>query len=78
MVIFKGKEKTYRSLVISCFVLVLLALIEFTLKEKKVHFRVEKIPSFYSILGFICAYIIILITNLAKKAGLKQKEDYYD
>lgn len=48
------------------------------LTKKYVHFSVEKIPSFYTILGFLFAYLIIFITYLAKKIGLNKKEDYYD
>lgn len=78
MVIFKGKEKTYRVLIFSGFVLIILVIFEFSIEKREVHFFVEYIPSFYSFLGFFSAYIIIFITYLAKKVGLKQKEDYYD
>lgn len=41
-------------------------------------FYVERIPAFYAVSGLISALLIIAISNLLKKFGLKKKENYYD
>lgn len=77
MLIFNNKEKVYRVLIFSIIFLIILSVIELFI-EKKVHFAIERIPMFYGIFGFLCAFLIIVITLLAKKIGLTKKEDYYD
>lgn len=76
--IFKGKEKIYRIFLLSVFLIIVLSIIEMLIRYKEVHFFVEKIPSFYGFLGFFSAIVIILITSIMKRLGLKKNENYYD
>ncbi|MCX7771067.1 MAG: hypothetical protein N2202_08320 [Proteobacteria bacterium] len=42
------------------------------------YFYIERLIGFYAILGIASSFIIIVLTNLLKKIGLKKKENYYD
>ena len=74
---FLDKAENIRKLWIalygSCGLLLLVGLF----LPKKAHFGFDGFPGFYSLLGFICCALLIL---LSKVAGffLKVPEDYYD
>lgn len=42
------------------------------------HFEIEKIPAFYSILGFVACIFIVVFSKTLGKIWLEKKEDYYE
>ncbi len=70
-------KKRLRIGLIAVFLLIVTVIID-VLTNKKVHSNLEEIPAFYAFFGFISAFLIILVTYLMKKAGLKKEESYYD
>jgi len=76
MFLDKSKKKLRIGLIV-IFLLIVTVIID-VLTNKKVHSNLEKIPAFYAFFGFISAFLIILVTYLMKKTGLKKEESYYD
>ncbi len=74
----RDKKIRQKTIILTVFFTVFLALFELIMKGKKVHFAVEKIPAFYAALGFLASFLIILVGLIMKKIGLKRDEDYYD
>lgn len=67
----------FKVLIIGLLVLVLIVILGIFLVHHY-HFYLENIPGFYAFFGILASIIIISITNLLKKIGLKKKENYYD
>lgn len=71
------EKKLYKILTLSILVIFLLTIAGYLL-IKHYHLYIEKFPAFYAFFGLISTFLIIAISNILKKAGLKKKKDYYD
>jgi len=47
-------------------------------KEEHAHTRVEHLPGFWSVFGFIACTLIIFLSKWFGHAGIMKREDYYD
>ena len=63
-----------------CFgVLALLILLDAVLVDKEhAHTRIEHLPAFWSIFGFLGCVLIIICSKWFGHAGIMTREDYYD
>ena len=63
-----------------CFgLLALLILLDALLVDKEhAHTRLEHLPAFWSIFGFLGCVLIIIASKWFGHAGIMQREDYYD
>ncbi len=63
-----------------CFaVLALLILLDAVLVNKEpAHTKVEHIPAFWSVFGFVACAVIVLVSKWYGHAGIMTREDYYD
>lgn len=63
---------------VSCGVLALVALIDVFVDKHHAHTKVEHLPAFWSVFGFIACVLIVLLSKAFGKAGIMTREDYYD
>jgi hypothetical protein len=63
-----------------CFgLLVLLILLDALLVDKEhAHTRIEHLPAFWSVFGFLGCVVIIIASKWFGHAGIMTREDYYD
>lgn len=60
-------------------VLALLILLDAVLVDKEhAHTRIEQLPAFWSIFGFLGCVLIIIGSKWFGHAGIMTREDYYD
>ncbi len=62
-------------------VLVLLALadaIPAIVNKEHAHTKVEHLPAFWSVFGFIACVLIVYVSKWFGHAGIMTREDYYD
>lgn len=58
--------------------LVLIDAIPALVDKHHAHTAVEKFPGFWAVFGFVACVVIILVSKGFGKAGIMQREDYYD
>ena len=58
--------------------LVLIDAIPALVDKHHAHTSVEKFPAFWAVFGFVACVVIILVSKAFGKAGIMQREDYYD
>ena len=64
---------------ISCGVLALLVIADALLVNKEeAHTRVEHIPGFWSLFGFVACVLIVILSKWYGHSGIMTREDYYD
>ena len=59
-------------------VLALLVVIDFFVDKHHAHTRMEHLPGFWSLFGFIACVLIIIISKWYGHLGIMTREDYYD
>ncbi len=58
--------------------LVLIDALPFLVDKEHAHTKVEHLPGFWSVFGFIACTLIIFVSKWFGHAGIMQREDYYD
>ncbi len=73
-------RKHLKTVVRVCFaVLALLILLDAVLVDKEhAHTKVEHLPGFWSVFGFVACAVIVLVSKWYGHAGIMTREDYYD
>lgn len=46
--------------------------------KQHAHTKIEHIPGFWSVFGFIACVLIVFVSKWFGHAGIMQREDYYD
>ena len=71
-----------RAVVLWCAValaaLVLIDAIPALVDNHHAHTSIERFPGFWAVFGFVACVVIILVSKAFGKAGIMQREDYYD
>ena len=65
-------------IIVSCGVLALVALIDVFIDKHHAHTKVEHLPAFWSVFGFLACVLIVIASKAFGKAGIITREDYYD
>ena len=65
-------------IIVSCGVLALVALIDVFIDKHHAHTKVEHLPAFWSVFGFLACVLIVIASKAFGKAGIMTREDYYD
>ncbi len=60
------------------FALVAIDALPFLVDKHHAHTAVEKFPAFWAAFGFVACVLIILASKAFGKAGIMQREDFYD
>lgn len=60
------------------FVLAALVIIDIFVDKSHAHTRIEHIPGFWSVFGFVACVAIIIISKWFGHQGIMTREDYYD
>jgi len=64
---------------ISCGVLALLVIADALFVNKEhAHTKVEHIPAFWSVFGFVACTLIVVLSKWYGHSGIMTREDYYD
>lgn len=63
---------------VSLGVLALVALIDVFVDKHHAHTKIEHLPAFWSVFGFIACVLIVLLSKAFGHAGIMTREDYYD
>ncbi len=63
---------------VSCGILALVALIDLFVDKHHAHTKVEHLPAFWSVFGFLACVVIVIASKAFGKAGIMTREDYYD
>jgi drug/metabolite transporter (DMT)-like permease len=63
---------------VSCGILALVALIDVFVDKHHAHTKVEHLPAFWSVFGFLACVVIVIASKAFGKAGIMTREDYYD
>jgi hypothetical protein len=63
---------------IGYFVLATLVIIDIFVDKHHAHTRIEHIPGFWSVFGFVACVAIIIISKWFGHQGIMTREDYYD
>jgi uncharacterized membrane protein len=58
--------------------LILLDAIPAIVSKEHAHTRIEHLPGFWSIFGFVACVLIIVLSKWYGHAGIMTREDYYD
>jgi len=58
--------------------LILLDAIPFIVDKEHAHTEAEHIPAFWAVFGFVGCVVLIIVSKWFGKAGIMQREDYYD
>ena len=62
----------------SCGVLALVALIDVFVDKHHAHTKIEHVPAFWSVFGFVACVLIVILSKAFGHAGIMTREDYYD
>lgn len=63
---------------VACGILALVALIDIFVDKHHAHTKVEHLPAFWSVFGFLACVVIVIASKAFGKAGIMTREDYYD
>jgi len=63
---------------VALFALVVIDALPFLVDKHHAHTAVEKFPLFWAGFGFVACVVIILASKAFGKAGIMQREDFYD
>lgn len=63
---------------VSCGILALVALADVFVDKHHAHTKVEHLPAFWSVFGFLACVLIVIASKAFGKAGIMTREDYYD
>ncbi len=58
--------------------LILLDAIPGVVDKEEAHTAAEHVPGFWSVFGFVGCAVLIVVSKAFGKAGIMQREDYYD
>ena len=65
-----------------CYVVLALLIVvdalPFLVDKEHAHTKAEQWPGFWSLFGFVACALIVLLSKWYGKAGIMQREDYYD
>ena len=71
-----------RAVVWACYVVLALLIVvdalPFLVDKEHAHTKAEQWPGFWSLFGFVACVLIVLLSKWYGKAGIMQREDYYD
>ncbi len=59
-------------------VLALVAVIDLFINKEHAHTRIEHLPFFWSVFGFVACVLIVILSKAFGHAGIMTREDYYD
>jgi hypothetical protein len=59
-------------------VLMLVAVIDLFINKEHAHTRIEHLPFFWSVFGFVACVLIVILSKAFGHAGIMTREDYYD
>lgn len=59
-------------------VLALVALADVFVDKHHAHTKLEHLPAFWSVFGFLACVLIVLLSKAFGHAGIMTREDYYD
>ncbi|MDH5298609.1 MAG: hypothetical protein OEV91_06280 [Desulfobulbaceae bacterium] len=59
-------------------VLALLVVIDLFVDKSHAHTRIEHIPGFWALFGFVACVLIIILSKWYGHLGIMTREDYYD
>ena len=66
----------------ACYVVLALLIVvdalPFLVDKEHAHTNAEQWPGFWSLFGFVACALIVLLSKWYGKAGIMQREDYYD
>lgn len=72
------RQRLRRVIIVSCGVLALVALVDVFVDKHHAHTKVEHLPAFWSVFGFLACVLIVIASKAFGKAGIMTREDYYD
>jgi hypothetical protein len=80
VLIIEFLRKRLKTVVRSCFVLlaVLIVIDALFVNKEHAHTRIEHLPAFWSVFGFIGCVLIIIGSKWFGHTGIMTREDYYD
>ena len=58
--------------------LVVIDALPFLVHKEHAHTKIEHIPGFWSLFGFVSCTLIIFVSKWFGHAGIMKREDYYD
>lgn len=58
--------------------LVVIDALPFLVDKEHAHTKVEHLPGFWSVFGFVACMLIIFLSKWYGHAGIMKREDYYD
>ena len=59
-------------------VLALVALFDVFVDKEHAHTKIEHLPAFWSVYGFVGCVLIVVLSKAFGHAGIMTREDYYD
>jgi hypothetical protein len=59
-------------------VLALVVVADLFVDKHHAHTRIEHLPAFWSVFGFIACVLIVILSKAFGHAGIMTREDYYD
>jgi multisubunit Na+/H+ antiporter MnhG subunit len=59
-------------------VLALVALADIFVNKEHAHTKLEHLPAFWSVFGFLACVLIVLLSKAFGHAGIMTREDHYD
>lgn len=59
-------------------VLALVAVLDLFVNKEHAHTRIEHLPFFWSVFGFVACVLIVILSKAFGHAGIMTREDYYD
>jgi hypothetical protein len=75
-------KRRLKTVVRVCYVilglLVVADALPFLVDKEHAHTGAERWPGFWSLFGFVACTLIVLLSKWYGKAGIMQREDYYD
>lgn len=63
---------------VSLGVLALVALIDVFVDKHHAHTKIEHVPVFWSVFGFVACVLIVILSKAFGHAGIMTREDYYN
>jgi len=72
------RQRLRRVIIVSCGLLALVALADVFVDKHHAHTKLEHLPAFWSVFGFLACVLIVLFSKAFGKAGIMTREDYYD
>ena len=72
------RQRLRRVIIVSCGLLALVALADVFVDKHHAHTKLEHLPAFWSVFGFLACVLSGFFSQAFGKAGIMTREDYYD